>query len=253
MRKDEFFEVLEGIDDDFVKGAKTGMEMKKKINWKAWGGAAAACLCLAAGAAIISYQSKLSYSETHGIIPAAGVGGAAVGDGGAELGGNNESVMYSVAVYPDFESETNVASAEVVSLTESEALGNALAVHLPKELPEGFHFGRGSVYNTVMKDGTQYNMLMVEYITGAIPEQEFAEDGGAIMPDPNAIGDSFTVQVLNFEPRLDISIFSSTEEVTVSAFEENSYVYVSFGEHYVGVFKVTAEAAAALEALKSIS
>ena len=252
MKKEDFFEVLEGIDDDFVKGAKTGMGMKKKINWKAWGGAAAACLCLAAGAAILHQLNH--YPSDRGVIgPTAGVGGAVVDDGGAELGGNNESVMYSVAVYPDFESETNVASAEVVSLTESEALSNVLAEHLPKELPEGFHFGRGSVYNTVMKDGTQYNMLRVEYITGAIPEQEFAEDGGAIMPDPNAIGDLFTVQVMNFEPETDIDIYSSAEEVTLSVLEENSAAYVRLDNCYVGIFKETAEAAAILDALKSIS
>lgn len=251
MRKDDFFEVLGEIDDDIVKGAKTDMEMKKKINWKAWGGAAAACLCLAAGAAVILHQNSSGNGDI-GSIPAAGIGGAVIGDGGEELGGNNESVMYSVAVYPAFESEKNVASADVVSLTESEALNNPLAKHLPKELPEGFHYGRGSVYNTVMKDGTQYNMLRVEYISGTIPEQQFSEDGGAIMPDPNTIGDLFTVQIMNYEPRIDTSIYSSKEEVTLSILEENGSAYISLGDCCVGIFTVTAESAAVLDAIKNI-
>ena len=251
MRKDDFFEVLGEIDDDIVKGAKTKMEIKKKMNWKTWSAAAAACLCLAVGAAVLLHQNSLGNSDIDN-IPAAGVGGAVIGDGGEELGGNNESVMYSVAVYPAFESEKNVASADVVSLTENEALNNPLAKHLPKELPEGFHYGRGSVYNTVMKDGTQYNMLRVEYITGTIPEQQFSEDGGAIMPDPNTIGDLFTVQIMNYEPRIDTDIYSSKEEVTLPVLEENGYAYVRLGDDYVGVFAEMAEKAAVLEAIKNI-
>lgn len=246
MRKDDFFEVLGEIDDDILKGAKTNMEMKKKMNWKAWGGAAAACLCLAAGAAVILYQSSSGKVDVGG-VPAAGIGGAVIDDEGG-----NESVMYSVAVYPAFESEKNVASAEVVSLTENEALNNPLAKHLPEELPEGFHYGRGSVYNTVMKDGAQYNMLRVEYISGTIPEQQFAEDGGAIMPDPNTIGDLFTVCVMNYEPKIDTSVYSAVEEVTLSALEENGSAFVRLGDCYVGIFTETAESAAVLDAVKNI-
>ena len=43
MRKEAFFEVLGGLDNDIVKGAET--TMKKKLNWKVWG-AMAACLAL---------------------------------------------------------------------------------------------------------------------------------------------------------------------------------------------------------------
>lgn len=246
MRKDDFFEVLGEIDDDILKGAKTNMEMKKKMNWKVWGGAAAACLCLAAGAAVILHQSSSGKVDVGG-VPVAGVGGAVIGDEGG-----NESVMYSVAVYPAFESEKNVASAEVVSLTESEALNNPLAKHLPKELPEGFHYGRGSVYNTVMKDGARYNMLRVEYISGTIPEQQFTEDGGVSVPNPEVIGDLFTVCVMNHEPEIDTSIYSSNEEVTLSLLEENGSAYIRLGDCCVGIFTGTAEPATVLDAIKNI-
>ncbi len=43
MKKEDFFEVLGEIDDDIVKGAKS--TMKKKMNWKMWGGLAA-CFAL---------------------------------------------------------------------------------------------------------------------------------------------------------------------------------------------------------------
>lgn len=55
MRKEDFFEVLGGLDDDIVKGAKA--PVKKKVNWKAWG-AMAACLCLVVvGASVIQNPS----------------------------------------------------------------------------------------------------------------------------------------------------------------------------------------------------
>ena len=46
MKKEDFFEVLGELDDDFVKGAKV-MTMKKKMTWKTIG-AMAACLALVA-------------------------------------------------------------------------------------------------------------------------------------------------------------------------------------------------------------
>lgn len=231
MKKEDFFEVLGELDDDIVKGAK--ITMKKKINWKIWG-TMAACLCLVVGATAILWQNN---------SPAGGPSIPGSGDSGG---------MYSVAVYPASESEENVDTADVVSLTESEALDNPLAEYLPKQLPESFHYGRGSIYTTVMKDGTQYNMLRVEYITGEIPEQKFTEDGGAIAPAPELIGDLFVVCVMNYEPKIDRDIYSSAEEITVSLFEENGKVYIRFGDCYIGVFNETAEPAAVLDALRNI-
>ena len=236
MRKEDFFEVLGELDDDIVKGAKA--TVMKKMNWKVWG-SLAACLCFAVGAAVLLQQSILSS------------GGGSVPDF-VDTGGDIESGMYSVAVYPATEREENVDSAEVVSLTERESLDNLLAEHLPKQLPDGFHYGRGSIYNTIMKDGTQYNMLRIEYITGEIPEQKFAEDGGAIAPEPGVFGDTFTICVLNYEPKTDISIYSSKEEVTVSVLEKNGAAYIRAGDCCIGVFVETAEPAEVLDALKNI-
>lgn len=235
MKKEDFFEVLGELDDDIVKGAKT--TMKKKMNWRTWG-AMAACLCLVVVAAALLASSDIPLAITGG--------------GGIDLGNDGMTYNYSVAVYPATESEDNVDTADVVSLTEQEALDNPLADYLPKQLPEGFHYGRGSIYNTVMKDGTQYNMLRIEYITGGIPKPEFAEDGGEAVPNPELLGDTFTVCVMNYEPETDISIYSSQEDITVSLLEEDGAVYIHSGDCYIGVFTDTAEPANVLDALRNI-
>ena len=235
MKKEDFFEVLGELDDDIVKGAKT--IMKKKMNWRTWG-AMAACLCLVVVAAALLASSDIPLAITGG--------------GGMDLGNDGMTYNYSVAVYPATESEDNVDTADVVSLTEQEALDNPLADYLPKQLPEGFHYGRGSIYNTVMKDGTQYNMLRIEYITGEIPEPEFAEDGGEVVPNPELLGDSFTVCVMNYEPETDISIYSSQEDITISLLEKDEAAYIHSGDYYIGVFTDTAELENVLDALRNI-
>lgn len=104
----------------------------------------------------------LQPNTTPGGPSISGAGNTAGIDSGGEDG---MTYNYSVAVSPATETEENVDTAEIVTLTEEEALAHPLAEHLPRQLPGGFHYGRGSVYNTTMKDGTQYHMLRVEYIT----------------------------------------------------------------------------------------
>lgn len=239
MKKEDFFEVLGKLDDDIVKGTKA--TVKKKMNRKAWG-AMAACLCLVVGATVLLRENTTS----------GGISSAITGGGGMDKGNDGMTYGYSVAVYPATEHEENVDSAEVVTPTEREALDNLLAEHLPKQLPEGFHYGRGSIYNTIMKDGTRYQMLRIEYITGEIPEPEFAEDGGEIVPNPELIGDIFTVCVMNYKPKIDGNIYSGREEITVSLLEKNGAVYLHSQDCYIGVFTETAEPTAVLDALRSI-
>lgn len=95
-------------------------------------------------------------------------------------------------------------------------------------------------------------MLRVEYISGEIPEQQFAEDGGAIAPDPGAKGDVFIVCVMNYEPDTNSNIYSSAEDVTLSVLEESTGVSIRTGDGYVSVFVDTAEAATVLDALRNI-
>lgn len=236
MNSKKFSEAMNELDDRYVVEAVNYKKKAGTFGWVKWG-AMAACLCLVAVGAAVLLRQDFSSPDADG-------------EGGAV--GGNEGIMYSVAVYPAAESLENVASAGVVSLTESEALGNSLAKHLPGQLPEGFHYGRGSLYNTVMKDGTQYNMLRIEYISGEIPEQQFTEDGAAIAPNPETIGDVFIVCVMNYEPETHEKIYSSNEDITLSLLEEGGGVYIRSEDCYISVFVDTAEPAAVLEALKNI-
>ena len=242
MNTKKFSEAMGELDTGYVEKAMNYQVKKKKNGWLKWGAMAASLCLVIAGAAVLSQQSIL----TPGNISTHGTGG----EGGVD--GGNEGIMYSVAVYPATESKENVASADVISLTEIKALNNSLAEHLPKQLPEGFHYGRGSLYNTVMKDGTQYNMLRVEYISGEISEQQFTEDGGAIDSNPEAVGEVFIVCVMDHEPDTNSKIYSSTEEVTLLLLEESRGIFIRTEDCYVSVFIDTAEPTAVLDALRNI-
>jgi len=256
MNAKKFSEALGNVRDDFVSEATIYRRSSKNLGWVKWG-AVAACLCLvAAGSGVLIHrnlnkpvtgnQSDITIGGDKGYFTG---GGTIIGTGGD----TGTPGSYSVAVYPASEKLENVTSANTDGLTEDELSGIELAKHLPKQLPDGFHFGRGILYTTVMKDGTQYNMLLIEYITGTIPEQKFSEDGGAIMPDPWTIGDHFTVRVWSFEPHTDHEIYSSAEEVPLSLLEEDRTAFIRSGDCVVSVNDIIrADPAAVLEALKSI-
>lgn len=239
MRKEEFFNIIGELDEQKIATAGMVMTEKKKfrpILFK-WG-VMAACLCLVIVGSTILIQQDFKFS-----------------DFGNENGldGAGEGTSYSVAVYPATENVEDVALAKVVSLTESEALNHPLAKYLPQQLPDGFHYGRGSIYNTVMKDGTQYNMLRIEYISGVIGEQQFTEDGGAIAPDLEAIGSLFLVCVMNYEPETKNNIYSSIDEVTEALFENSGSVCISIEDCYVSVFSETAEPTVVFNVVKEVS
>lgn len=242
MNTKKFSEAMGELDTEYVEKAMNYQAKKKKNVWFKLG-VMAACLCLVIASVIVLSQQNIL---VPGDISTHGTGG----EGGVD--GGNEGVMYSVAVYPATESNENVASADVISLSENEVLNNSLAEHLPKQLPDGFHYGRGSLYSTIMKDGTQYNMLRIEYISGEIPEQHFTEDGGAIAPDVDVVGEVFIVCVMNYEPDTNSNIYSSTEEVTLSLLEESRGISIRIEDCYVSVFIDTAEPTAVLDALRNI-
>lgn len=247
MNSKKFSEAMGELDSRYVDEAINYKKKAKKPMWIKWGAVAAGFCLVAAGAVVISRQNSLPFGGIQTSDGGIAAGGGAAGDG---LIG-----MYSVAVYPAAESEKNVASAEVVSLTESEAMNHPLAEHLPKQLPGGFHYGRGSVYNTVMKDGTEYNMLRVEYITGEIREPKYSEDGGVIFDtaDFEAVGDTLTVSIFNFEPKTDRRIYKP-EDITEAMLRANGgYTFhISYGDFFAAVSPCTAEPYTIIAAVKSI-
>ena len=242
MKKEHISDALNMLNDDIIEETnKVRANAKPTRKWVKWG-AVAACLCLLVCGTFLYQQHLNNPSEP---------GGGQGEDPGGFFPEGVDPITFSIAVYPATESVENVASAEVVSLTESEALSNPLAEHLPKQLPDGFHYGRGSVYNTVMKDGTQYNMLRVEYITGVIAEPQHTEDGGVIAPDLEKLGELFTVCVMNYEPEIKGNIYPSVDEVTMSMFEDSGSVCVKLGDCYVIMFSETADPTATFNALNS--
>lgn len=270
MNAKKFSEALGNVRDDYVNEAATYKRSSKSLSRVKWG-AAAACLCLVvAGSGVLIHRNlnkPISSNESDQIVHGPGTGDETDGgDKGGEFGGDiigepggypglfpdGDTGHYSMAVFPASEKFENVASAHTDGLTEDDLSGIDLAKHLPKQLPDGFHFGRGSLYTTVMKDGTTYNMLHIEYITGTIPEQKYTEDGGAIMPEHWTIGDQFTVRVWSFEPNTSHKIYSSAEEVPISLLEQFRTVYIRCGDNYVSVSRDTAESEAVLEAVRSI-
>lgn len=237
MKEKRILEVLGKVDEVYIEEAapvQHALKNRGRVKWVS----IAACLCLVAVGAFGIFRRNVSSPGGGGV--------SFPGDKGGTDG------IYGVAVYPSTESEENVASADVASLTEMEALSHPLASHLPTALPDGFHYGRGSLYHTVMEDGTEYEMLRVEYISGEIPEQQFSADGGEIAPDLGTMGDTFIVCVMNYEPNTDRVVYSSREEITLSLLEQNGKVDFRAGDCFVSVFADTADPTAAFNALKTI-
>lgn len=232
MKNEMLLRAIGNIDDTLIHNAVNDVPKRKNHIWLKYG-TIAVCLCVMVAGGIVLSKNGLSKNGT-----------------GHECGAEGD---YSFAVFPASEDFENVYSAKVTSVTENEMSNNDLAEYLPVQLPDGFHYGRGSVYNTTMKDGTQYNMIRVEYITGTIPEQQFSVDGGAIAPELKDIGELFTIRVMDYEPETNINIYSDADEITKSILEENGSVYIRSDNCYVGIFVETATPEAVLETIGCIS
>ena len=240
MTNEKLYEVLGDINEKHVYEARAYHKAKKSI-WAKWG-VMAACLCLiVAGTVAMLHQPKYDTMTGDPIKDA----------GGGISGGSEMAGCYSIAVFPDTKSEDSVEIAEVITLSETEVKNNSLSVHLPQALPEGFHFGRGSLYTTVMKDGAQYNMLSVQYITGYIPESQVLEDGGEAVPDPALEGESFIIRVMNYKPDSQAEA-CLPNEVKQSELEKNRRAYIEAGSCYVYAFPEVAELTAVLKAIQTI-
>ncbi len=235
MKEQQILEVLGTVDEKYIEEAAPGQRSPKPLLWVRWV-SLAACLCLVAGVLFALFRRTAAVPET----------------GGGERGGSTDPAFYSVAVLPATEEKQDVAAAVVAPLTEANARDQPLAAHLPQTLPEGFHFGRGSLYQTSMKNGVEYDLLRVEYITGELPEQQCAADGGAIAPDLSSLGDTVIVCVMNFPPDTDRVVYASREEVPLSALEETEAADFQAGDCFVSVFPDTAGPEAAWSILAAI-
>lgn len=188
MKKEDMFEVLNDIDDEYIEQAE---KKSAKKTWVKWAGLAA-CLCLVIAGVFAVFKP----SEA----------GAGVDAGGANM--DVETGIYSIAVFPPYESEENVADAQIVTLSETEAYSfETLGAALPTELPEGYSYQSGYLYDTTMDDGTKYYLLRVTFADGPAPEEIVTEDGGVMLPAefPN----EFIVTVTNYQPVENIELYAS--------------------------------------------
>ena len=71
---------------------------------------------------------------------------------------------YSVAVGPSDAFSDDIAETTVTDITLEEAMSHPLlSAYIPTEIPDGYAFQSGLLYETTMKDGTEYCRLYVEF------------------------------------------------------------------------------------------
>ncbi len=137
------------------------------------------------------------------------------------------------------EMEACIADPNTVE-AEVDAYGfDTLGEYLPASLPDGYHFGKSDLYETTMKDGTVYYMLRVQYTTGYGTPQ--GSSGEEVAPDPNTLGNSLVVFIMNYKPEVKREIYEPTD-ITESKLEEIGGLtfHISYGDIYVGISPDTA-------------
>ena len=228
MKTPKMVEAMSYIDDDLVSGAIT-CTRKKKSSWLRWG-AMAACLCL-----VITGATLWGNLGQHGKLPEAGAG-----VGGEDSGGmwpeGVDPVIASVAVIPAGVDLLDVADAISVAISEEDARAvGGLGAYLPTELPEGCRYGKAAHYRTMMKDGTEYQMLRVTYESGEasvpapVPEN-------AQMASATTGNTAFLWMVWGHRPDTDLPVYQP-EEVSASLIEQQNgrVFYIDYDGIYVGI------------------
>lgn len=241
MNTKKFSDAMSELDSKYIDETLNYKKKSKRPVWVKWG-AIAACLCIVIAGIVVS--------KVPGLSPDHGTGG------GVSPGGTNpdgvDPVIASVAVYPATEKIEDVADATNESISEADAYKfDTLGEYLPTFLPDGYHFGNANLYETTMKDGTRYYMLRVQYTTGNDTAQGNTEEEIAV--DPNTLGKSFVVFVMNYEPATKKQIYAPAD-ITESLLEEKggSTFHISYGEIRVGISPNTATSDDILVAVASI-
>ena len=183
-------------------------------------------------------------------------------DGGGGVGGDApggmwpegvDPVIASVAVIPAGVDLLDVADAISVSISEEDARTvEGLGGYLPTELPEECRYGKAAHYRTMMKDGTEYQMLRVTYESGEasvpapVPEN-------AQMASATTGNTAFLWMVWGHRPDTDLPVYQP-EEVSASLIEqqEGRVFYIDYDGIYVGVEQLEISAAELFAVIESI-
>ena len=239
MNVKKFSDAMSELDTKYVDEALNYKKKAKRPGWIKWG-AMVACLCLMIAG--ISINQILRVFPDHG---------AGIAPGGTHPDAV-DPIIASLAVYPATEKIEDVADATYENISEADAYEfDTLGEYLPISLPDGYHFGKANLYETTMKDGTEYDLLRVQYTTGNDEVQGNTEE--EIAADPNALGKSFVVFVMNYEPATEKTIYAPAD-ITGNLLEEvgGRTFHISYGEIYVGISPDTATFDDILVAVASI-
>lgn len=231
MKVENILDAIGAINDEAVKDARAYKKARynKAVKW----GAMVACVGLIITITALTLPGILREPSGGPDIPGGGV---------ATPGGHHpegvDPIIESMAVYPATEDIRDVEDATIESVDESTAYGiPGLGNHLPTDLPAGYHFGKASLYETTMKNGTKYHLLRVTYTTSndEIATAPANDDGGVAVPDPNLFGSSFSVLIMDYEPRTNKPIYSFEGlQEYLETKDDNEIFHFAYEDVYIG-------------------
>ena len=222
MTMKNFSEAMNQIGDQYINESVEYKVAERKATARPWVrfGAVAACMAILLGGAIpaIHYRNG---AETESVLQGLGNQTAQPGGDASDLE-EIDPIIASIAVFPPQENIRDVESATITPISEEVARATDLGAYLPSQLPDGFHFKKATLYETTMKNGTQYSMLYVTYTTS---DDLYAADRR-----------EFTVQLYDHTIPTDKTIFDAKDlPGFVEERADNSTFHVSYGDIYVGM------------------
>lgn len=245
MRGQELLETIENLNPAYIEAAAEKPKAKRS-GWFRWG-TIAACVCM-----IIAGTAVWSIWGQQGKIPEFGAG-----VGGEEPGGNwpdgIDPVIASVAVIPAGEDLKNVADAVSIPITEEDAREvEELGKYLPTGLPEDCRYGRAAHYRTMMKDGTEYQMLRVTYESGEASIPAPVPENGETTSEVTG-NTAFLWMVWGHRPDTDRPVYQPYE-ISLSLIEQQGGLvfYIDYGGILVGIERMDIPAEDLLAIIEAI-
>ena len=225
MRSIDLYTAVRAVDDDILERSETAVCGQKKNGWLKWG-TMAACFGLILTVALTTLPGILEGSnkpgEHQGGIFTEGV----------------DPIIESIAVFPATEDIRDVEDAIMEGIDETTAYGiSGLGEYLPTELPSGYQFDKADLYETTMKNGTQYHMLRVTYAVGSNepPATSTNDDGGVLAPTPDSFSSSFAIFIMDYEPKTKKTIYRFEDLPSLLETAEDVAVFhFSCGNVYIG-------------------
>lgn len=245
MRGQEMLEVIENLNPAYIETAAQKPKTRKSGLFRF--SAIAACVCVIIAGAIVwgNYWQQGKIPEFGG------------GVGGEEPGGNwpdgVDPIIASVAVIPAGEELKDVADAITLPIAETDARAvNELGRYLPTELPGDCRYGKAAHYRTMMKDGTEYQMLRVTYESGEASIPAPVPENGETASEMTG-NTAFLWMVWGHRPDTDRPIYPP-EEISVSLIEQQGGMvfYIDYGGIFIGIERMDVSAEDLLTVIESI-